>query len=109
MFLSARWHEDDVETAILVLRKNQVTKKQRMDSLYKVFRYDDGRLKPETIASLLGIHVDVKEADVTRPRTNSSLHSIYKTIEIIFVSVVISALVFIGALWYYKTGIFHLN
>ena len=109
VLMNAKWHEDDVKNALLVLRDGAEAKGEYVESLYKVFRSDDGRLKPETIASLLGIHIEVKNIDIMRPKTKPIFHSIYKALEIVFISIVLAALAFVGALWYFKAGMFHIS
>ena len=58
VLVEANWHQDDVDTALTVLRENVETHEQKVDSLHKIFRTDQ-RLKPETISALLGIDVEV--------------------------------------------------
>lgn len=69
VLISAKWHDDDAELGVMVLRENKVTHKERVDTLHKVFTSDE-RLKPETISSLLGIDVDMnsKELETLRVR-----------------------------------------
>ncbi len=57
VLLSAKYHHDEVDTAIMVLRQNSETKATHVDGLHKVFRSDE-TLKPEEISRLLGIEVD---------------------------------------------------
>jgi hypothetical protein len=60
VLLSARFKEDEVETALMILRENTTTKQTRVDGLHKVFRTDES-LKPEEISKLLGIDVDIRQ------------------------------------------------
>lgn len=57
VLLSARYSEDEVNTAIMVLRENTQTHKTRVDGLHKVFRSGEA-LSPEEISQLLGIEVE---------------------------------------------------
>ena len=60
VLLSARFKEEEVETALMVLRENTVTKQTKVDGLHKVFRTDQA-LRPDEISKLLGIDVDITE------------------------------------------------
>ena len=66
VLLSARFNKDEVDTAIMVLREDNKTKRTRVDGLHKVFRSDDA-LKPNEISDLLGIEVDA--STFYRPQT----------------------------------------
>lgn len=60
ILLSARYDDDEIDTAITVLRENRNTKKTRIDGLHRVFRTDEA-LKPSEITELLGIEMDVTD------------------------------------------------
>lgn len=62
LLLSARWNEDDVDTALMILKQNKLNNETTVDTVHKVFRSSE-RLTPEEIKSLLGI--DVEFADST--------------------------------------------
>ena len=57
VLLSAKFHHDEVDTAIMVLRQNSKTATSKVDGLHKVFRSNE-TLKPEEISRLLGVEVD---------------------------------------------------
>ncbi|MFM2424279.1 MAG: hypothetical protein RLZZ70_670 [Candidatus Parcubacteria bacterium] len=57
VLISARFAENDVDTALLVLKENKVTSQAHVDTLHKVFHSDE-RLSPADISSLLGIEVN---------------------------------------------------
>lgn len=59
--IGAQWHEKDVEVALLVLRENVEDHTQEVTALHKVFRSDD-KLSPETISSLLGVDLSLKQS-----------------------------------------------
>lgn len=76
MLLSAKWNEDDVETALIVLRENTENHEQRVDSIENVFQ-NDGPLHPDTISSMLGVDVDAPlPAKARRPYRASSFFDI---------------------------------
>jgi hypothetical protein len=60
LLLSARWNEEDVDTALMVLKQNKINKETTVDTVHKVFRSNE-RLSPQEIQSLLGIEVDYSD------------------------------------------------
>lgn len=107
ILISAQWHEDDVEAAVLVLRENKDSHETHVDSLHKVFRSDE-RLRPETIASLLGIEMDFssKDIEVRRKRVHRALMP--SQVLVMAVISLVSSLIFVfAAMWYLETGLFH--
>lgn len=107
VLISAQWHADDVEAAILVLRENIHSHETHVDSLHKIFRSDD-RLRPETISSLLGIEMDITSADIelSRARARGGMTSM-QIMFITIMSLVLSLLFVFVAMWYLKMGLFH--
>ena len=57
VLLSARYDKDEIDTALMVLREDAVTKQIRVEGLHKVFRSDEA-LRPQEISALLGVDVD---------------------------------------------------
>lgn len=74
LLIRARWHEDDVETALVVLRENPKDKKQKIDAVHKII-HSNAKLAPETLSAILGIDVEVNEV-VERHR--KSLQNAYR-------------------------------
>ena len=58
--VGARWHEKDVEIALMVLRENVTDHTKEVAALHRVFRSDE-RLSPNTISSLLGVDLKLKQ------------------------------------------------
>jgi hypothetical protein len=107
VLISARWHKNDVETALLVLRENTQSHESHVDSLHKVFRSDD-QLKPETISALLGVDVSVtREALARNKRGYKPQLSIGQMIQIGLVSFSASVICLLASMWYLKMGVFH--
>ncbi len=108
VLLSARWNNNEVDTAMLVLRENTVSKESHVDTLHKVFNSDD-RLSSAEISTLLGIDVtlsgdDVKNVNKKRSRIENSQAVIAFALSIV---IAISSL---GYLMYKeKAGVFHEN
>jgi hypothetical protein len=60
VLLSARYHKDEIDTALMVLREDTETKRIRVEGLHKVFRTDDS-LQSKEISELLGIDVNLNQ------------------------------------------------
>lgn len=107
ILLSAKWHEDDVETALTVLRQDPDSKHEQVETLHKVFRTDE-KLKPETISALLGVDIDIdsKEIALRRKYARGELTAGLIT-HILLVSLVLSSIFILGSMWFLKVGFFH--
>jgi hypothetical protein len=107
VLISARWHEKDVETALLVLRENKLSHETHVERLSKVFVSDEG-LRPELISSLLGVDVDVSHLEhrglTHKPRRSVSF---VQALQICFFSTILSCLFLVSAMWYFDMGLFH--
>lgn len=105
LLISARWHEDDVETALVVLREDVKDKTQHIDTLHRVFRSDQG-LNPDTLNAILGIDVEVQSVTSEHRK---SLERSYKRqlLSIAIISVVFSAAFLVALMWFAKVGFFH--
>jgi len=107
VLISAQWHKDDVETAILVLRENVNDQKTRVDSLHKVFRSDD-HLRPETISSLLGIEMDVTSQELEQRQKIASGRMQPRQILLVAVMALTVSLIFVVAsMMYLEMGLFY--
>ena len=60
VLMSARYQEDEIDSAIMVLRQNVKTKEAKVQGLHKVFRSDE-TLKPSEISALLGIDPELTD------------------------------------------------
>jgi hypothetical protein len=105
VLLSARWHKNDVETALLVLRENTTSHESHVDSLHKVFRSDDN-LRPETISALLGIDAEVEKGTLQR-RAMQPRVSAGQIIQIGLVSLALSLIFILASMWFLQMGFFH--
>jgi len=63
VLISARWNENEIGTAFMVLKDNITSKETHVDTLNKVFN-SDNRLTSAEITSLLGIDVHITRDDV---------------------------------------------
>lgn len=107
VLFSARWHKDDVEAAMMVLRENKVTHETHVDSLHKVFRSDD-RLRPETVSALLGIEMNVSSEELSgsHGRRRRGLSS-SQFMNIALVSLALSVIFVLSSMWFLQMGLFH--
>ncbi len=104
VLLSARYNNDEVDTAVMVLKENTKTHQTRVDGLHKVFRSDEA-LNPQEISALLGIEVEVKELNLEKTNRREM-----GTIQSIFVGVVATIIAMSGilfAMYVNHVGIFH--
>ena len=100
VLLSARFNDDEVDAALMILRENVRTNETRVDGLHKVFRTDTG-LRPAEISKLLGIDVEVTTKESARPNTKR-----FSLLELILLSVASSLLAIVCLLMYmYSEGI----
>lgn len=102
VLFSAKWHHDDIDTALMVLREDPETHQTHVDSLHKVFHSDE-RLQPETISALLGIDVTIKN-DEQRAKENRMAAS--SVVSMVVVACALSSTFVLVAMWYLKIGVF---
>ena len=108
VLLSARWNNNEVDTALMVLKENVKNNQTHVDTLHKVFNSDD-KLSSAEITKLLGIDVNLSNFEA------ESVSKKYQLIEnssslIVFILSLIIAVSSIGYLMYQeKAGFFHTN
>lgn len=106
VLLSARWIEDDVDTAMLVLRENKHTHEGHVDSLHKVFRSDE-RLTPDAVSRLLGIDMDVSGETVEQAKRNVQIRSLLTVLLICVITFGLVLSFIAGSMWMLSVGPFH--
>lgn len=104
ILLSARFDNDEVDTALVVLRENTKTNKNRVDGLHKVFRTDEA-LNSEEIMSLLGVDVDL-EHRVKAGSKAKSISTINQTI-LFLTATIIGIVGLVLYMYVLKMGVFH--
>lgn len=108
VLISARWNENEVDTALMVLKENITTKLTHVDTLHKVFN-TNGRLTSAEISTLLGIDVELTNEDVGDINLKRARIERAQGLLSFGLSIVI-ALTSIGYLMYQeKAGIFNEN
>lgn len=108
ILISASWHEDDVNAAIMVLRENKQSNESRVDSIHKVFHSDD-KLRPELVSSLLGIEMGISSNEIELRRKARAGLSGVEILRLIGVSITLSLLAVLFAMWYFQAGFFHVT
>ncbi len=104
MLLSARFNNDEVETALMVLRENTKTNQTHVDGLHKVFRSDQ-TLKPSEISQLLGIHVDI--ATPMERRSAARRYTLLHVFLLWSTSIIIALTAVMLYMYYQDIGVFH--
>lgn len=106
VLLSARFKEEEVDTALMVLRENIVTKQTKVDGLHKVFRTDQA-LRPDEISRLLGIDVDISDGISVDNVGQSNGFTLVQFIILWVASIALA----VGAVFFYmyshQMGVFH--
>jgi len=92
ILLGASFDENEVNTALLILKENTISNETHIDTLHKVFR-SDNRLKPSEISSLLGISVNLSDNDIYYNTADKRRTTI---INAFFISLFVVIFVFLG-------------
>ena len=105
VLISARWDNNDVDTALMVLKENTNTSETHIDTLHKVFHTDD-KLSPADISALLGVKVTLSDHEVeTASSKRTRIERMqYVSILILTLSIVILGLTY--AMYAEQAGIF---
>ena len=106
VLLSARWNNNEVDTALMVLKENIKNSETHVDTLHKVFN-SDNRLSAAEISSLLGIDVQLSDEDVNNVNTKrGSIETGHRIVA--FVLAILIAVSSVGYLMYKeKAGVFY--
>jgi len=104
VLLSARYKDDEVDTAIMVLREDINTKKTRIDGLHKVFRTDKS-LDSKEISQLLGIDVEISDRIAARQTRVKTSFTHYIILWVLSVVIATSAILFYMNI--HKVGVYH--
>ena len=104
VLLSARFNKDEVDTAIMVLREDSISKQVRVDGLHKVFRTDEA-LRPKEISELLGIEVDA--STFYQPHTKTSTKEGIQYLTVWLFSVFFAVATILMFMYLNEVGPFH--
>lgn len=104
VLMSAQYDDDEIRTAITVLRENKLDNRAHVDGLHKIYRTDSG-LKPSEITALLGINVEVSDLEIRNHRHRGVSNAEYFIILGLVLFLAIGGLMF--AMYLNQTGPFH--
>lgn len=106
MLLSARWNDNEVDTALMVLKENINSKQTHVDTLHKVFQSDD-RLTPGEITSLLGISVDIKADEINPVLKRRLFLEHFRIVIAVFLSILIAFVFILYFMYQNQAGPFY--
>jgi hypothetical protein len=106
VLLSARFKEDEVDTALMILRENTQTKQTRVDGLHKVFRTDEA-LRPDEISRLLGINVEIREPITPSPVSPNGSFTLVQFIVLWVASTILAVSAILFYMYSNQMGFFH--
>lgn len=105
VLVSAKWSENEVDTALSVLKENTQNFETHIDTLHKIFRTDES-LSSHEISNLLGIDVDLPSRE--HRAENSDDNPLLSQHSVIMVVAIMVAFVSLGYVMYsQKIGPFH--
>lgn len=106
VLISARFKDNEVETALMILREDTKSHETRVETLHNVFR-SDKKLRPQEISDLLGVEVNI---DDYAGEDTSRLQRDYRHVQILL-SIILAMLIALGLIWFVmyneKVGAFH--
>ena len=108
VLLSARWNNNEVDTALMVLKENVNSNETHVDTLHKVFNSDD-RLSASEITKLLGIDVNLSDGDVVDLDKKREFFGKIATVLTFILSIVIAVTSIAYLMYKEKAGVFHEN
>jgi len=106
VLVSAKWQNDEVETALTVLREKISSSATRVDTLHNVF-LSDKRLTPEAIHSLLGIDVELSASQISEVRQNKRNISFLQVITIVIYATFLAFGSILIVMYVQNFGFFH--
>jgi len=104
ILLSASYNNQEIETAINILKETTAPNPVKFTDLQKVFLTADS-LKPAEISALLGIEVKIGNVQVTH-RKNGEMTTGESMAVVIFSIIIAISGVTIG-MYFYEVGLFH--
>ena len=106
VLISAKWHQEDVETALTVLRENSSTGASHVDTLHNVF-LSDNRLSPEAIQALLGIELEISSSDLKNMSVGRQSISFWQVMSIVMYATILAFGSILVVMYIQNFGIFH--
>ena len=106
VLVSAKWNDDDVETALTVLKEDKETGKSHTETYKNVFT-SDVRLSPESIQNLLGIDVDMSSHEMAAVRTSRQQVSFWQVLTIVIYATLLAFGSILIVMYIQNFGFFH--
>lgn len=106
VLVSAKWQDEEVETALTVLREKINSHVSRVDTLHNVF-LSDKRLSPEAIHSLLGIDVEISAKEILESKEHKRNISFFQVMTIIIYATILAFGSIMVVMYVQNFGIFH--
>lgn len=104
ILLSAKFNEDEVDAALMILKENTKTNVSSVQSMHKVFN-SDKPLTPTEVSQLLNYDMAIDEIPKQRERIRSLSHIQFLLIILVALVCGLSAVTFI--MYVSKVGLFH--
>ena len=104
ILLSAKYNNNEVDTALMVLRENVNTSETRLDNMHKILRSDEA-LSPSEINSLLGITVNIETLKIERKEIKVSRR--WQLFTSIILSLLLAASILVLFMYLHRVGPFH--
>jgi hypothetical protein len=104
VLLSAKFDDNEINAALVILRENTKTKETRVDSLHKVFRSDEG-LNSKEVSKLLGINIEVTD-HITQSHKKKHL-SYLELLLLTLVAILLATVFMLVYMYSHQIGIFH--
>ena len=107
VLVNARWHQNDIQAAVLVFREDAANPATHEDSIHAVFRSDE-RLRPETISALLGIdsHITSKDIENYNRRAKGRMQP-SQILLVACMALSLSVIFVCASMFYLEMGLFH--
>ncbi|NCN52227.1 hypothetical protein GW943_00220 [Candidatus Parcubacteria bacterium] len=107
--ISARWQDDDVEVALLVLRGQTETEDVHVVAARKLF-HSDSRVSPKVLSTLLGINIHSKDENVTAYYSKRVVEKEEShTFAILVSALILAAVAVTAAMYLFGAGFFYVS
>lgn len=104
ILLSASYNNQEIESAINMLKENATDNPVKFNDLQKVFLRDQA-LKPSEISALLGIEVKIGDVQITHAKSRDM--TLFQTFSVIILSLIVAFSGIIVGMYIYEAGLFH--
>ena len=106
--VTANWHDQDVEVALMVLRGEKKGNEVEMIATHQLF-HTDAHIAPEMLSSLLGIDVQVgaHQLRASYDKASQDREQFIYYVWLISISVLCTVIVAVGGLYLFDIGPFY--